>query len=64
MQKLYTEDLIDFYLPGDRRILPLNTIKEALVLSPDSDYQSVKNQYKGIGSVQTISLITPNDLKY
>jgi hypothetical protein len=46
MQKLPTEDLIDFYLPRDRRIIPLNKIKEELVLSTDSDYQSVKNRLR------------------
>jgi len=46
LQKLHTEDLIDFYLPRDRRILPLNKIKEALVLSPNDDYQSVKKSLK------------------
>ncbi len=41
MQKLQTEDLIDFYLPRDRKILPLNKIKEAIILSTDDkDYQS------------------------
>ena len=63
MQKLHKEDLIDFYLPRDRRIIPLNKIKEGLVLSTDSDYQSVKNKFKGIGSVDTILLITPNDFE-
>jgi hypothetical protein len=60
---LHTEDLIDFYLPRDRRILPLNKIKESLVLSPNDDYQSVKNKFKGIGSVETILLVTPNDFE-
>jgi hypothetical protein len=63
MQKLHTEELIDFYLPRDRRILPLNKIKEALVLSPNDDYQSVRDRFKGIGSVETIPLITPNDFE-
>jgi hypothetical protein len=63
MQKLPTEDLIVFYLPKDRRIIPLNKIKEGLVLSTDSDYQSVKNKFKGIGSVDTILLVTPNDFE-
>ena len=63
MQKLPTEDLTDFYLPRDRRIIPLNKIKEGLVLSIDSDYQSVKNKFKGIGSVDIILLATPNDFE-
>ena len=63
MQKLHKEDLIDFYLPRDRRIIPLNKIKQELVLSTDSDYQSVKNKFKGIGSVDTILLVTPNDFE-
>ena len=61
---LQTEDLIDFYLPRDRKILPLNKIKEAIVLSTnDKDYQLVKDRFKGIGSVDTILLLTPNDFE-
>src|ERR687885_1277263 len=60
---MQTEDLIDYYLPRDRKIIPLNKIKEELVLSTDSDYQSVKNKFKGIGSVDTILLVTPNDFE-
>ena len=58
---MQTEDLIDFYLSRDRKILPLNKIKEALVLSPENDYQSVKDRFKGIGICDTISLLTLND---
>ena len=60
---MQTEDLIDFYLPRDRKILPLNKIKEAIVLSTDKDYQLVKDRFKGIGSVDTILLLTPNDFE-
>ena len=60
---MHTEDPIDFYLPRDRKKLPLNKIKEALVISTDSDYQSVKNKVKGIGSVDTSLLLTLNDLE-
>jgi hypothetical protein len=47
----------------DRKILPLNKIKEVLVLSTDRDYQSVKNKVKGISSVDTSLLLTLNDLE-
>jgi len=63
MQKLQTEDLIDFYLPRDRKILPLNKIKEALVISTDNDYHLVKDSFRGVGSVDTIPLLTPNDFE-
>ena len=63
MEQLQTEDLIDFYLPRDRKILPLNKIKEAIVLSTDKDYQLVKDRFKGVGSVDTILLLTPNDFE-
>ena len=63
MQKLHTEDLIDFYLPRDRRILSLNKIKEALVLSLNGDYQSVRDTFKGIGSVETILLVASDDFE-
>jgi hypothetical protein len=62
--QLQTEDLIDFYLPRDRKILPLNKIKEALILSTDdNDYRLVKDRFKGVGSVDTIPLLTPNDFE-
>jgi len=61
---LQTEDLIDFYLPRDRKILPLNKIKEAILLSTDdSDHHLVKDKFKGVGSVDTILLLTPNDFE-
>lgn len=63
MQKLQTEDLIDFYLPKDRKILPLNKIKEALVISTDNDYHLGKDRFRGVGSVDTIPLLTPNDFE-
>jgi hypothetical protein len=58
---LQTEDLIDFYLPRDRKILPLNKIKEEILLSTDKDYQLVKDRFKGIGSCDTIGLINLDD---
>jgi hypothetical protein len=60
---LHTEDLIDFYLPRDRKILPLNKIKEAILLSDDYDHHLVKYKFKGVGSVDTIPLLTPNDFE-
>jgi hypothetical protein len=60
---LQTEDLIDFYLPRDRKILPLNKIKEELLLSNDNDYQLVKDRFKGIGSVDTIHLLELDDFE-
>jgi hypothetical protein len=61
---MQTEDLIDFYLPRDRKVLPLNKIKEALILSTDDkDYQLVKDRFKGIGSVDSTLLLTPNDFE-
>jgi hypothetical protein len=54
---LRTEDLIDFYLPRDRKILPLNKIKEEILLCTDKDYQLVKDRFNGIGSCDTIGLI-------
>jgi hypothetical protein len=61
---LQIEDLIDFYLPRDRKILPLNKIKEAILLSTDdSDHHLVKDKFKGVGSVDTILLLTPNDFE-
>ena len=60
---MQTEDLIDFYLPRDRKILPLNKIKEELLLSNDNDYQLVKDRFKGIGSVDTIHLLELDDFE-
>jgi hypothetical protein len=60
---LQTEDLIDFYLPRDRKILPLNKIKEELLLSTDNDYQLVKNRFKGVGSCDIILLSRLNDFE-
>jgi hypothetical protein len=61
---MQTEELIDFYLPRDRKVLPLNKIKEALILSTDDkDYQLVKDRFKGIGSVDSTLLLTPNDFE-
>ena len=61
---MQTEDLIDFYLPRDRKILQLNKIKEAILLSTDdSDNHLVKDKFKGVGGVDTILLLTPDDFE-
>jgi hypothetical protein len=60
---LQTEDLIDFYLPRDRKILPLNKIKDEILLSTDNDYHLVKDKFKGIGSCDTIPSLKLNDFE-
>ena len=59
--QLQTEDLVDFYLPRDHKILPPNTIKN--LLSFAGNYQLVKNTFKGIGSCDIILLSRLNDFK-
>jgi hypothetical protein len=59
--QLQTEDLIDFYLPRDHKILPSNTIKN--LLSFTGNYQLVKNTFKGIGSCDIILLSRLNDFE-
>jgi hypothetical protein len=58
---LQTEDLIDFYLPRDHKILRSNTIKN--LLSFACHYQLVKNTFKGIGSCDIIPLSRLNDFE-
>jgi hypothetical protein len=58
---LQTEDLTDFYLPRDHKILPSNTIKN--LLSFAGNYQLVKNTFKGIGSCDIILLSRLNDFE-
>lgn len=58
---MQTEDLIDFYLPRDHKILRSNTIKN--LLSFPCNYQLVKNTFKGIGSCDIIPLSRPNDFE-
>ena len=60
---MQTEDLIDFYLPRDHKILALNKIKEEILLSTDKDYQLVKDRFKGIGSCDIIPLLKLNDFE-
>jgi hypothetical protein len=58
---LQTEDLIDFYLPRDHKILRTNTIKN--ILSFTRNYQLLKNTFKGIGSCDILPLSRPNDFE-
>ena len=58
---MQTEDLIDFYLPRDHKILRTNTIKN--LISFTGNYQLVKNTFKGIGSCDILPLSRPNDFK-
>jgi hypothetical protein len=58
---LRTEDLIDFYLPRDHKILCTNTIKN--LLSFTRNYQLVKDTFKGIGSCDILPLSKPNDFE-
>jgi hypothetical protein len=59
--QLHTEDLIDFYLPRDHKILPHNTIKNLLIFA--GNYHLVKNTFKGIGSCDIIPLRRPIDFE-
>ena len=56
-----TEDLIDFYLTRDHKILCTNTIKN--LLSFTRNYQLVKDTFKGIGSCDILPLSRLNDFK-
>jgi hypothetical protein len=58
---LRTEDLIDFYLPRDHKILCTNTIKN--LLSFTRNYQLVKDTFKGIGSCDILPLSRLNDFQ-
>ena len=56
-----TEDLIDFYLPRDHKILCTNTIKNLLLFT--RNYQLVKDTFKGIGSCDILPLSRLNDFQ-
>ena len=56
-----TEDLIDFYLPRDHKILCTNTIKNLLLFT--RNYQLVKDTFKGIGSCDILPLSILNDFQ-
>jgi hypothetical protein len=58
---LQTEDLIDFYLPRDHKILRTNIIKN--LLSFTRNYQLVKDTFKGIGSYDILPLPGLNDFE-
>jgi hypothetical protein len=58
---LRTEDLIDFYLPRDHKILCTNTIKNLLLFT--RNYQLVKDTFKGIGSCDILPLSRLNDFR-
>jgi hypothetical protein len=58
---LQTEDLIDFYLPRDHKILHSNTIKNLLFFA--CNYRLVRNTFKGIGSCDIIPLSRPDDFE-
>jgi len=61
VEQLQTEDLIDFYLPRDHKILRSNTIKNLLLFT--CSYKLVKNTFKGIGSCDIIPLSRLNDFE-
>ena len=58
---MQTEDLIDFYLPRDHKILHSNTIKNLLFFA--CNYRLVRNTFKGIGSCDIIPLSRPDDFE-
>lgn len=58
---MQTEDLIDFYLPRDHKILRTNTIKNLLLFT--RNYQLVKDTFKGIGSCDILPLSRLNDFQ-
>ena len=54
-------DLIDFFIPRNNKILPLNKIKESLTLIHNDTI--VRNMYKGIGVCTINQVIEPADLE-
>jgi hypothetical protein len=55
---LESYDLIDFFFPRNKKILPLNKIKESFAL-----IHIVRNMYKGIGVCTVSQIIEPADLE-
>jgi hypothetical protein len=58
---LESYDLIDFFLPRNNKIFPLNKIKESLGLIRNDTI--VRNMYKGIGVCTVSQIIEPADLE-
>jgi hypothetical protein len=58
---LESYDLIDFFIPRNNNILPLNKIKESLSLIHNDTI--VRNMYKGIGLCTINQIIEPTDLE-
>jgi len=59
--KLESYDLIDFFIPRNNKIFPLNKIKESLTLIHNDTI--VRNMYKGIGVCTINQIIEPADLE-
>jgi hypothetical protein len=61
VNELESYDLIDFFLPRNNKIFPLNKIKESLaVIRKDA---IVRNMYKGIGVCSISQIIESTDLE-
>jgi len=58
---LESYDLIDFFIPRNNKIFPLNKIKESLALIPN--VAIVRNMFKGIGICTINQIIEPADLE-
>jgi hypothetical protein len=58
---LESYDLIDFFLPRNNKIFPLNKIKETITAIHNDTI--VRNMYKGIGICTVSQIIEPADLE-
>jgi hypothetical protein len=61
LNELESHDLIDFFLPRNNKIFPLNKIKESLEVVRNETL--VRNMYKGIGVCIVSQVIKPADLE-
>jgi hypothetical protein len=61
LNELESHDLIDFFLPRNNKIFPLNKIKESLEVVRNETL--VRNMYKGIGVCIVSQVIEPADLE-
>ena len=59
--ELESYDLIDFFLPRNNKIFPLNKIKESFEVVRNETL--VRNMYKGIGVCTVSQIIEPADLE-